>query len=47
MRLVLVLIVAALVYDAVANDAAYTKAAWREITSFFDDNAPAQPGERI
>lgn len=37
MRLVLLLLVAALVYDAVANDSAYTKKAWAEIVSLFDD----------
>lgn len=36
MRLILLILVALLVYDAVANDAAYTKKAWAEIVAFFD-----------
>ncbi len=36
MRLVLLLLVAALVYDAVANDSAYTKKAWNELVAMFD-----------
>lgn len=36
MRLVLILLVAALVYDAVANDSATTKRVWAEIVDFFD-----------
>lgn len=36
MRLVLLLLVAALVYDAVANDSAYTKKAWAEFVGLFD-----------
>lgn len=40
MRLVLLLVVAALVYDAVANDSAYTKKAWSDLVALFD-NEPA------
>lgn len=36
MRLILALLVAALIYDAVAYDSAYTKHAWAEIVAFFD-----------
>jgi len=43
MRLILALLVAALVYDAVVNDAATTKRVWAEIVDFFDSNtAPAR-----
>lgn len=38
MRLILILLVAALVYDAVAHDSAYTKQAWSEVVAFFDRN---------
>lgn len=42
MRLLLLLLVAALVFDAVANNSAYTKQAWAEIVSLFDtERAPA------
>ncbi|MFT3810745.1 MAG: hypothetical protein QM698_12570 [Micropepsaceae bacterium] len=39
MRLILILLVAALVYDAVANDSATTKRVWAEIVDFFDSNS--------
>lgn len=41
MRLILALLVAALIYDAVAHDSAYTKQAWAEVVSFFDADKPA------
>jgi hypothetical protein len=44
MRLLLILIVAALVYDAVANDGATTKRVWAEIVDFFDSQTAAKPG---
>ena len=39
MRLILLLLVAALVYDAVVNDSATTKRVWAEIVEFFDGSA--------
>jgi hypothetical protein len=43
MRLLLLLLVAALVFDAVANNSAYTKQAWAEIVSLFDgDGTPVK-----
>ncbi len=44
MRLILILIVAALVFDAVTNDSATTKRVWAEIVSFFDSQTAAKPG---
>ena len=44
MRLILILLVIALVYDAVVNDSATTKRIWAEIMDFFDSDAPARPG---
>lgn len=36
MRLILLVLVAFLAYDAIANDWAYTQQAWAEIVAFFD-----------
>ena len=36
MRLILLILVALIAYDAIANDGAYTKAAWAEVESWFD-----------
>ncbi len=44
MRLILILLVAALVYDAVANDSATTKRVWAEIVDFFDSDTPQHQG---
>jgi hypothetical protein len=41
MRLILALLVAALIYDALAYDSAYTKHAWAEVVAFFDGGQPA------
>ncbi len=44
MRFILVLLVAALVYDAVVNDSATTKRVWAEIIDFFDSDTTAARG---
>lgn len=41
MRLILILLVVFLVYDAVTNDSATTKRIWAEIVDFFDTNDSA------
>lgn len=42
MRLILLVLVVLLVYDAVANDSAYTKQAWNSVVELFDGDAPAR-----
>ncbi len=44
MRLILILLVAALVYDAVVNDSATTKRVWAEIVDFVDRNTEPSGG---
>ena len=44
MRLILILLVVALVFDAVTNDSAITKRVWAEIVDFFDNDASKTQG---
>jgi len=44
MRLILILLVAALVFDAVTNDSSTTKRVWAEIVDFFDSDSAKTQG---
>lgn len=44
MRLILLLVVGLLVYDAIANDSATTKKLWNDVVDFFDGGDSAKAG---